>query len=120
MALQLSRQHPPRPVWALSAIEPLRAELGLPAGSYVIGTAMHVAEGFAWRDIGADAIAAHFGDPRDHWPACTRHTQSVNAAVERANRTRRALPGTERADAGTPPCGESVLATHSLFGELTV
>jgi len=62
MALQLSRQHPPRPVWALSAIEPLRAELGLPAGSYVIGTAMHVAEGFAWRDTGADAIAAHFGD----------------------------------------------------------
>mgnify|MGYP001604395764 CR=1 FL=1 len=87
---------------ALDAIDPLRAELGLPpgraperyapafreqldqvialrvpvvsftfgvldaadvarlkaVGSYVIGTATHVAEGIAWRDAGADAVCA--------------------------------------------------------------
>jgi nitronate monooxygenase len=95
---------------ALSAIDPLRAELGLPpgqplaryapdfreqldmlielrvpvvsftfglisaqdverlhaAGSYVIGTATHTAEGVAWRDIGADAIAAQGSEAGAH------------------------------------------------------
>ncbi|HEV3424684.1 MAG TPA: nitronate monooxygenase [Paraburkholderia sp.] len=36
------------------------------AGSYVIGTATHVAEGLAWRDIGADAIAAQGAEAGAH------------------------------------------------------
>lgn len=95
---------------ALEAIDPLRAELGLPpgraperyapdfsaqlnqlialrvpvasftfdvlskgdvtrlqaAGSYVIGTATHVAEGLAWRDAGADAVAAQGAEAGGH------------------------------------------------------
>lgn len=95
---------------ALSAIDPLRARLGLPpgqplaryapdfraqldalvelrvpvvsftfgvlskvdvarlksAGSYVIGTATHVAEGLAWRDAGADAICAQGAEAGGH------------------------------------------------------
>ena len=95
---------------ALEAIDPLRAELGLPpghaldryapdfraqletlielrvpvasftfdvlsaadvarlraAGSYVIGTATHVAEGVAWRAAGADAVAAQGGEAGGH------------------------------------------------------
>jgi nitronate monooxygenase len=95
---------------ALEAIDPLRAELGLPPGgpleryapdfraqldtlielrvplvsftfgllpaedvarlhangSYVIGTATHVAEGLAWRDVGADAIAAQGAEAGGH------------------------------------------------------
>lgn len=95
---------------ALDAIDPLRAELGLPpghaldryapdfraqldmlvalrvpvasftfdvlsaadvarlkaAGSYVIGTATHVAEGVAWRAAGADAIAAQGAEAGGH------------------------------------------------------
>lgn len=95
---------------ALDAIDPLRAELGLPpgcaperyvpafreqleqaialrvpvvsftfgvldaadverlkaAGSYVIGTATHVAEGLAWRDAGADAVCAQGAEAGGH------------------------------------------------------
>ncbi|MGN6316390.1 NAD(P)H-dependent flavin oxidoreductase [Trinickia sp.] len=95
---------------ALAAIDPLRAELGLPpgraperyapafrdqldqvialrvpvvsftfgvldaadvarlkaAGSYVIGTATHVAEGLAWRDAGADAVCAQGSEAGGH------------------------------------------------------
>ncbi|WP_116138281.1 NAD(P)H-dependent flavin oxidoreductase [Trinickia diaoshuihuensis] len=95
---------------ALSAIDPLRAELGLPpgraleryahafraqldrlvelrvpvvsftfgvldaadvarlkaAGSYVIGSATHVAEGLAWRDAGADAVCAQGAEAGGH------------------------------------------------------
>ncbi|SDF83602.1 NAD(P)H-dependent flavin oxidoreductase [Paraburkholderia phenazinium] len=95
---------------ALEAIDPLRAEFGLPpgkpleryapdfraqlemlielrvpvvsftfglisredierlhaAGSYVIGTATHVAEGLAWRELGADAIAAQGAEAGAH------------------------------------------------------
>ncbi|OAJ63987.1 NAD(P)H-dependent flavin oxidoreductase [Paraburkholderia ginsengiterrae] len=95
---------------ALEAIDPLRAELGLPPGgpleryaphfraqldmlielrvpvasftfgllpsddvarlhadgTYVIGTATHVAEGLAWRDVGADAIAAQGAEAGAH------------------------------------------------------
>lgn len=95
---------------ALEAIDPLRAELGLPpghalaryapdfrvqldtlialrvpvasftfdvlsredvarlkaAGSYVIGTATHVAEGLAWREAGADAVAAQGAEAGGH------------------------------------------------------
>ncbi|WP_133649866.1 NAD(P)H-dependent flavin oxidoreductase [Paraburkholderia flava] len=95
---------------ALDAIDPLRADLGLPpgkpleryapdfraqldmlielrvpiasftfnvlskedvarlhaAGCYVIGTATHVAEGIAWRDAGADAIAAQGAEAGAH------------------------------------------------------
>ena len=36
------------------------------AGSYVIGTATHVAEGVAWRDAGADAIAAQGAEAGGH------------------------------------------------------
>ncbi|HEY1611151.1 MAG TPA: nitronate monooxygenase [Paraburkholderia sp.] len=36
------------------------------AGSYVIGTATHVAEGLAWRDAGADAIAAQGSEAGAH------------------------------------------------------
>lgn len=36
------------------------------AGSYVIGTATHVAEGLAWRDAGADAIAAQGAEAGGH------------------------------------------------------
>jgi nitronate monooxygenase len=36
------------------------------AGSYVIGTATHVAEGIAWRDAGADAIAAQGAEAGAH------------------------------------------------------
>ncbi|TDV37226.1 nitronate monooxygenase [Paraburkholderia caballeronis] len=36
------------------------------AGSYVIGTATHVAEGIAWRDAGADAIAAQGSEAGAH------------------------------------------------------
>ncbi|MGF6550602.1 NAD(P)H-dependent flavin oxidoreductase [Paraburkholderia youngii] len=95
---------------ALDAIDPLRAELGLPpgqplahyapdfraqlealidlrvpvagftfgllsaadverlhaGGSYVVGTATHVAEGIAWRDAGADAIVAQGAEAGAH------------------------------------------------------
>lgn len=95
---------------ALEAIDPLRADLGLPPGQpleryapdfraqletlielrvpvasftfgllseddvarlhanglYVIGTATHVAEGLAWRDAGADAIAAQGAEAGAH------------------------------------------------------
>ncbi|MBN3807021.1 nitronate monooxygenase, partial [Paraburkholderia sp. Ac-20336] len=95
---------------ALDAIDPLRADLGLPPGraleryapdfraqfetlielrvpvvgltfgllaaadvdrlhangQYVIGTATHVAEGVAWRDAGADAIAAQGAEAGAH------------------------------------------------------
>jgi nitronate monooxygenase len=95
---------------ALDAIDPLRADLGLPPGRpleryapdfraqletlielrvpvasftfgllsvadvarlhatglYVIGTATHVAEGIAWRDAGADAIAAQGAEAGGH------------------------------------------------------
>jgi nitronate monooxygenase len=95
---------------ALEAIDPLRADLGLPPGHsleryapdfcaqldalielrvpvasftfgllsaddvarlhanglYVIGTATHVAEGVAWRDVGADAIAAQGAEAGAH------------------------------------------------------
>ncbi|MGG1945682.1 nitronate monooxygenase [Trinickia sp. NRRL B-1857] len=95
---------------ALDAIDPLRAEFGLPpgrlpercapafraqldrlialrvpvvsftfgvldaadvarlkaAGSYVIGTATHVAEGLAWRDAGADAVCAQGAEAGGH------------------------------------------------------
>ncbi|WP_206950761.1 NAD(P)H-dependent flavin oxidoreductase [Trinickia acidisoli] len=95
---------------ALDAIDPLRAELGLPpgraperyapalraqleqlialrvpiasftfgvleaadverlkaAGTYVIGTATHVAEGIAWRDAGADAVCAQGAEAGGH------------------------------------------------------
>ncbi|HEX7911334.1 MAG TPA: nitronate monooxygenase [Paraburkholderia sp.] len=95
---------------ALEAIDPLRADLGLPPGGpleryapdfraqldmlielrvpvasftfgllsaedvarlhangiYVIGTATHVAEGVAWRDVGADAIAAQGAEAGAH------------------------------------------------------
>ncbi|NML33371.1 NAD(P)H-dependent flavin oxidoreductase [Paraburkholderia antibiotica] len=95
---------------ALEAIDPLRADLGLPAGqpleryapdfraqletlielrvpvagftfgllsaedverlhangTYVVGTATHVAEGIAWRDAGADAIAAQGAEAGAH------------------------------------------------------
>lgn len=95
---------------ALDAIDPLRAEFGLPpghaperyapvfrdqleqvialrvpvvsftfgvldaadvtrlkaAGSYVIGTATHVAEGVAWRDAGADAVCAQGAEAGGH------------------------------------------------------
>jgi nitronate monooxygenase len=95
---------------ALEAIDPLRAELGLPpghalqsyaqpfraqlerlielrvpvvsftfgvldaadvarlqaAGSYVIGSATHVAEGIAWRDAGADAVCAQGAEAGGH------------------------------------------------------
>jgi nitronate monooxygenase len=95
---------------ALEAIDPLRADLGLPPGQsleryapdfraqldmlielrvpvasftfgllsaddvarlhanglYVIGTATHVAEGVAWRDAGADAIAAQGAEAGGH------------------------------------------------------
>lgn len=36
------------------------------AGSYVIGTATHVAEGLAWRDAGADAIVAQGAEAGGH------------------------------------------------------
>jgi nitronate monooxygenase len=36
------------------------------AGSYVIGTATHVAEGIAWRDAGADAICAQGAEAGGH------------------------------------------------------
>lgn len=36
------------------------------AGSYVVGTATHVAEGIAWRDAGADAIAAQGSEAGAH------------------------------------------------------
>jgi nitronate monooxygenase len=36
------------------------------AGSYVIGTATHVAEGIAWRDAGADAIVAQGAEAGGH------------------------------------------------------
>jgi len=36
------------------------------AGSYVIGTATHVAEGVAWRDAGADAIVAQGAEAGGH------------------------------------------------------
>lgn len=36
------------------------------AGSYVIGTATHVAEGLAWRDAGADAIVAQGSEAGGH------------------------------------------------------
>ncbi|MDE1181468.1 nitronate monooxygenase [Paraburkholderia sp.] len=36
------------------------------AGSYVIGTATHVAEGLAWRDAGADAIVAQGAEAGAH------------------------------------------------------
>ena len=36
------------------------------AGCYVIGTATHVAEGLAWRDVGADAIAAQGAEAGAH------------------------------------------------------
>jgi len=95
---------------ALAAIDPLRADLGLPpgkpleryapdfraqldtlielrvpvagftfgllpaadverlhaSGAYVVGTATHVAEGVAWRDAGADAIAAQGAEAGAH------------------------------------------------------
>jgi len=95
---------------ALAAIDPLRADLGLPpgkpleryapdfraqldtlielrvpvagftfgllpaadierlhaSGAYVVGTATHVAEGIAWRDAGADAIAAQGAEAGAH------------------------------------------------------
>ncbi|MFL9950808.1 nitronate monooxygenase [Paraburkholderia agricolaris] len=95
---------------ALEAIDPIRAELGLPpgspleryapdfraqldmlielrvpvvsftfgllskddvarlhaAGSYVIGTATHVAEGLAWREAGADALVAQGAEAGGH------------------------------------------------------
>ncbi len=95
---------------ALEAIDPLRADLGLPPGgpleryapdfraqlemlielrvplasftfgllpaedvarlhangAYVVGTATHVAEGVAWRDVGADAIAAQGSEAGAH------------------------------------------------------
>ncbi|HEY2021276.1 nitronate monooxygenase, partial [Paraburkholderia sp.] len=95
---------------ALDAIDPLRADLGLPPGqplaryapdfraqletlielrvpvasftfgllsaadierlhahgSYVVGTATHVAEGIAWRDVGADAIVAQGAEAGAH------------------------------------------------------
>jgi nitronate monooxygenase len=95
---------------ALDAIDPLRADLGLPpgrplahyapdfreqlqtlielhvpvvsftfgllsaedvarlhaSGSYVVGTATHVAEGIAWRDAGADAVVAQGAEAGGH------------------------------------------------------
>jgi nitronate monooxygenase len=36
------------------------------AGSYVIGTATHVAEGIAWRDAGADAVCAQGAEAGGH------------------------------------------------------
>lgn len=36
------------------------------AGSYVIGTATHVAEGLAWRELGADAIVAQGAEAGGH------------------------------------------------------
>ncbi|KVA00734.1 nitronate monooxygenase [Burkholderia sp. AU19243] len=36
------------------------------AGTYVIGTATHVAEGLAWRDAGADAISAQGAEAGGH------------------------------------------------------
>jgi nitronate monooxygenase len=36
------------------------------SGSYVVGTATHVAEGIAWRDVGADAIVAQGAEAGGH------------------------------------------------------